>query len=89
MAVYIFPSTAKSLLGLSCNSNCFRLCPHTRLNSSSNLNIVEWLVSMIAVWVFAGSAFTLSFGLANRDYNNNILLRTHGPYHRHKITKNG
>ena len=89
MAVYILPSTAKALLGLSCNLNCFHLFPHTRLNSNSNVNIVEWLVSMTAVWVFVGSALTLSFGLANRNYNNNILSRTHGPYHRHKITKCG
>ena len=58
--------------------------PFSTLNSSSNVNIVEWLVSMTAVWVFVGSALTLSFGLANRDYNNNILLRTHGPYQDHK-----
>jgi len=89
MAVNILPLTAKVLLGLFCNSNCFRLCPHTRLNSSSNVKIVVWLVSMTAVWVFVGFALTLSFGLANRDYNNNILLWTHGPYHRHKITKSG
>ena len=73
---YLAIRTAKALLGLSCNS-------------SSNVNIVEWLVSMTAVWVFVGSALTLSFGLANRDYNHNTLLRTHGPYHRHKITKSG
>ena len=69
MAVYILPSMAKALLGLFCNSNCFSLCPHTctRLNSSSNVNIVEWLVSVTAVRVFVGSALTLHFGLASRD----------------------
>ena len=68
MAVCILPSMAKALLGLFCNSNCFRLCPHTRLNSTSNVNIVEWLASMTAVRVFVGYALTLSFGLASRDY---------------------
>jgi len=68
MAVYILPSVAKALLGIFCNSNCFHLYPYIRLNSSSNLNIVEWLVSMPAVRVFVGSSLTLSFDLACRDY---------------------
>jgi len=68
MAVYILPSVAKALLGLFCNSNCFHLCPHIRLNSSSNVYIVEWLVSMTAARVFVGFALTLPFGLASRDY---------------------
>jgi len=38
------------------------------LSSSGNVNIVEWLVSMPVVRVFAGSALTISFGLASRDY---------------------
>ena len=69
MAVHILPSMAKALQGAFCNSNCFHLCPHTRLNSSSNVNIVEWLVSMTAnaVRVFVGSALTRSFGLVWRS----------------------
>jgi len=68
MAEYILPSMAKALLGIFCRSNCFHLCPHTRLNSSSNVSIVEWLVSLPAVRLFVGSALTLSIGLASRDY---------------------
>ena len=64
----ILPSVAKALLGIFCNSNCFHLCPHIRLNSCCNVNVVEWLVSMPAVRVFVGSALTLSFDLACRDY---------------------
>ena len=44
------------------------LFPQIRLNPSSNVNTVEWLVSMTAVRVFIGSALTLTFGLASRDY---------------------
>jgi len=68
MAVYILPSMAKALLALFCNSNCFHLCPHIRLNSSSKVNIVKWLVSTTAVQMFVGSALTLFFGLASRGY---------------------
>ena len=32
------------------------------------MNIVEWLVSMVAVRLFVGSALTISFGLACRGY---------------------
>jgi len=32
------------------------------------MNIVEWLVSMPAVRLFAGSALTIFFGLACRGY---------------------
>ena len=32
------------------------------------MNIVEWLVSMLAVRLFVGSALTISFGLACRGY---------------------
>jgi len=35
---------------------------------SSNVNIVECLVSMPAVQLFVGSALTISFGLACRGY---------------------
>jgi len=59
---------AKAPLGLFCNSNCFHLCPHIRLNSSSNVNIVEWLVSTTAVRAFVGSDLTLFLGLASRGY---------------------
>jgi len=68
MIVYIFPSIAKTLLGIFCNSNCIHRCPHMTLSSSGNVNIVEWLVSMPVVRVFVGSALTISFGLASRDY---------------------
>jgi len=59
---------AEALLGLFCNFSCFHLCPHITLNSSSKLNILEWSVYMTAVQVFVGSALTLSFGVASRDY---------------------
>jgi len=66
---YILPSNAKTLLGLFCVSNCIHLCSqYIRLWSSSNVNIVEWLVFMIAVRLFVGSALTISFGFACRDY---------------------
>ena len=42
-----------------CNSNCIHLCPHITLSSSSNANIVEWLVSMPAVRLFVGSVLTI------------------------------
>jgi len=35
---------------------------------SSNVNIVEWLVSIRAVQLFFGSALTISFGLACAGY---------------------
>jgi len=66
MVVYILPSNAKTLLGLFCNSNCIHLCSHKALSSSSNLNTVEWLVSMPAVRLFVGSALTTSFAVACR-----------------------
>jgi len=59
-----FVINAKTLLGLFCNSNCIHLCSHITLSFSSNMNIVEWLVSMPAVRLFVGSALTISFGLA-------------------------
>jgi len=34
----------------------------------SNVNIIELLVSVPAVWVFVGSSLTISFGLASRYY---------------------
>jgi len=39
-----------------------------KVECSINLNIVEWLVSMPAVRLFAGSALTIFFGLACRGY---------------------
>jgi len=68
MVVYILPSNAKTLLGLFCNSNCIHICSHMRLSSSSNVKIVEWLVSMSTARLFVGSALTISFGLACRDH---------------------
>jgi len=68
MVVYILPSNAKTLLELFCNSNCIHLSSHVTLSSSSNANIVEWLVSMPVVRLFVGSALTISFGLACRGY---------------------
>ena len=67
MVVYILPSTAKALLGIFWNSNCIHRCTHITLSSSSNVNIVEWLVSMPAVRECVGSALTISFGLTMRD----------------------
>jgi len=68
MVVYILPSNAKTLLGLFCNSNCIHRCSHVMLSFSSNVNIVEWLVSMPGVRFFVGSSLTISFGLAFRGY---------------------
>jgi len=42
------------------------------LSSSSNVNIVEWLMSMPAMRLLVGSAPTLSFDLACRGYNFDI-----------------
>jgi len=58
MVIYILPSNAKTLLGLFCNSNCIHYCSHITLNFSSNVNIVEWFVSMPAVRLFVGYALT-------------------------------
>jgi len=60
----------KTLLGLFCNSNCIHLCSqsHISWSLSSNVNIVEWLVFMPAVGLFAGSLLTISFGLKCRGY---------------------
>jgi len=46
----------------------YPLCSHITLNSSSNVNVVERLVSMPAVRFFVGSVLTISFGLACRSY---------------------
>jgi len=69
MVVYILPSNAKTLLGLFCNSNCTHRYSHIKLSFSSNVNIVEWFVSMPTVRLSVGSALTISFGLACRSYN--------------------
>ena len=66
MVVYILPSNANTLLGLFCNTNCIHRCSHITLSFSSNVNIVEWLVSVPAMRLFVGSALTISFGLACR-----------------------
>jgi len=68
MVVYILPSNAKTLLGLFCNSDCFHRCSHITLSFSSNVNIVEWLVSMAAARLFVASVLTISFGLACGGY---------------------
>ena len=64
----ILPSIEKALLGQFCNSICIHRCTHITLSSGSNVNIVEWLVSLLAVGMFGGSSLTISFGLASRDY---------------------
>ena len=63
-----FAIKCKTLLGLFCNSNCIHLCSLITLRSSSNVNIVEWLVSMPAVRLFVGSVLIISFGLDCRGY---------------------
>jgi len=52
-------------------ANCIHCCLHITLSFSSNVNIVECLVSMLAVRLFVGSVLTISFGLACRDYTFN------------------
>jgi len=56
------PWMAKALLRQFCNSNCIHLCEHITLSSSSNVNIVEWLVSIPAVQVFVDGALSICFG---------------------------
>jgi len=68
MGVHILPSNAKTLLGLFCNSNCIHLCSQKTLSFSSNVNIVEGLMSMPAVRLFVGSVLTILFGLACGGY---------------------
>jgi len=68
MVVYILPSNAKTLLELFCNSNCIHFCSYITWSSNSNMNRVEWLVSVPAVRLFIRSALTISFGLACRGY---------------------
>ena len=68
MVVYILPSNAKTLPGLFCNSNCIHLCSHITLSSSSNVNIVELLVSVPAVRLCLCSSLTISFDIACRVY---------------------
>ena len=68
MVMYILISNAKTLLELFCNSNCIHLCSYITLSSSSNENIVEWLIFMSAVRLFVGSACIILFGLACKDY---------------------
>ena len=50
---------AKALLRQFCNSNCIHVCEYITLSSSSNVNIVAWLVSIPAVPVFVDSALTV------------------------------
>jgi len=45
-----------------------RAFPSQHYSTSSKVNVVEWLVSMPTVQVVIGSALTISFGLASRDY---------------------
>jgi len=40
------------------------LCTYITLGSTSNANIIEWLVSISAVQVFVDSALTICFGSA-------------------------
>ena len=49
----------KALLRQFCNSNCIHVCEYITLSSSSNVNIVAWLVSIPAVPVFVDSALTV------------------------------
>jgi len=66
MVVYILPSNAKTLLGvgLFCNSNYIFLCSDVTLRSRSNVNIVEWLVSVTVVQLFLGAALTIFLWLS-------------------------
>ena len=52
-------------------ANCIHCCSHITLSFSSNVNIVECLVSVPAVRLFIGSVLTISFGLACRNYTFN------------------
>ena len=55
----------------------FELYPPLSISliSSNNVNTVEWLVSVSAARVFVGSALSISFSIASRDYTfDGILL---------------
>jgi len=67
MVVYIQPSNTKTLLELVSKRGYFHLCSQITLSSSCNVNIVEWLVSMLAVRLLVGSDLTISIGLACRE----------------------
>ena len=62
----IFPWMAKALLRQFCNSNCIHLCAHIMLSSTTNGNIVEWLVS---IWLLCKCSFILlsPFALAQLE----------------------
>ena len=47
-------------------TNGILLCSYIKLSSGSNVKIVEWLVSALAVRLSVGSTLTISFGLACR-----------------------
>jgi len=70
MVVYILPIKCKNSAGTILH---FELYPllftyNVEVYSSSDVNIVECLVSMPAVRFFIGSALTIFFGLACRGY---------------------
>ena len=64
---------AKALLRLFCNLNCIHLCPHITLSSESNVNIVEWLVSMPAVHIGVREGILLGGGAEKICPENNNL----------------
>jgi len=68
VSVYFAIKCKNSVVDFFFNSNCIHLYSHITLTSSSNVNIVEWLVSMPAVRSFSGSALTISFGIACTEY---------------------
>jgi len=64
MVVSILPSNAE----LCWDYFAIQTVSTITLSSSSNVKIVEWLVSVSTVRLFVGSALTISFALACRGY---------------------
>jgi len=76
MVVYILPSNAKTLLDYFAIRTVSTFVYIKRLSSSSNVNTVEWIMSMPAVRLFLGSTLKISFGLALacRGYTGVLLI---------------
>jgi len=73
MIVFILLSNAKTLLDHFAIRTVSTFVYIKRLSCSSNVNIVEWLVSTLAVRLFLGSALNISLGLAYRAGVTNVV----------------
>ena len=71
MVAYISPSNAKLCwdnFAIKTVSSVLHILYNVEFYSRSNVNIVEWLVSILALRMFFVSALTIFFGLACRGY---------------------